>query len=280
MRANIFVLTLAVLLGSIASGAAQSGTLTITPSTVVLPLGGAQRLELRDASGAVVSGAEWTVDTSGIVSLSTTPIVTIAAISPGEVTVTAAVSGETVEATVTVLTATEAPPGTPLWSLQRATPDNGAPISVLSAQNDDGVGADLFVIESSSADAIIRGVRSDGTEAWRRSLASESGIGPALADANGGVIVTVTPSAVYPDGCDLVRVDGDTGFESWRVSRSRCFVAKPALLPSGILVVAVWDGWDQYVLGVQAATGSIEFETPVGGASGGWGSPDPMGCPK
>ncbi len=42
---------------------AVAQTLTITPSAVTLPQGGAQRLELRSASGTVVTNADWSVST-------------------------------------------------------------------------------------------------------------------------------------------------------------------------------------------------------------------------
>jgi hypothetical protein len=86
----------------LATRIASADSLTISPSRVVLPLGGAQRLELRDSSGASVSGAEWSLSAPDVVSLSTSPIVMVAAVAAGEVTIAATAGGESAEATVTV----------------------------------------------------------------------------------------------------------------------------------------------------------------------------------
>jgi hypothetical protein len=274
MRVSFCIVAIAVLLGT-APHTAQADSLRITPSEIVLPLGGAQRLELRDASGAVVTGAEWTASTAGIVSLSTSPIVTIAAVAAGQVTVTATVSGQTVEASVTVLTVMEVPPGTPVWSLPKAMPEEGTSMKVIAAQNDNGSGADYFALEhfqgwnannEYEVKTAVRGVRLDGTEAWRRSLTTNWVIGQTMADANGGFIVSMYDSTVYPNHCDLVRLDGNSGAETWRLPRNGCF-GKPALLPSGIVVAAVSEGDSAlHMLGVHPETGSIQFDVPTAGS--------------
>jgi Big-like domain-containing protein len=259
----------------LAARIASADSLTISPSRVVLPLGGAQRLELRDSSGASVSGAEWSLSAPDVVSLSTSPIVTVAAVAAGEVTITATAGGESAEATVTVLPASEVPADTPMWTVPRVTPDDGVPPTLVRAQNDDGTGADYFLVEGLGSAPLVRGVRLDGTEVWRRQLSAGVYVSNWLADENGGVVFQTYDPAVDPNGCALVRLNGQSGTQTWQLPRNGCF-RKPALLPSGTLVTAVGEGYSEVqVLGVNPGSGQVLFDAPTGHSDYcGWLDPD------
>jgi hypothetical protein len=242
--------------------AAAQATYVITPSEIVLPLGGAQRLELRDAAGAPVTGAEWSVGTPGVAALSTSPKVTVAAVSPGQTTIVADIGGATAEATVTVLPASEVPADTVMWKVPRATADDGTVPTVLRAQNDTGLGADLFTIEAGQGTPVVRGLRQDGTESWRRTLPSDTYISWSMADADGGIILSTYEPTINPNGHTISRLDGVSGAQTWGQPHNG-YVFKPALRPDGVAVAWMDRPQDLRVVGFHSLTGQLQFDAPV-----------------
>jgi hypothetical protein len=159
----------------------------------------------------VPSHAAWTIDNATTATLSTTPAITLTAVSVGDVTLTATWQGLTATTHVTVLGVSSAPAGTPLWT---APPMNGAVENIVQGAVTLDNRRQVYALERTvgSGDA-IRAFDIDGRSLWATSVPGR--VDQLSGDPFGGVVALygTTILQLTPDGNgSIVAEDASRGF--------------------------------------------------------------------
>ncbi len=243
--------------------------LTVAPSSLTIPMDGAHQLRLIHAQGSAVTDAEWTVSDPAVVGITGAGgTATVTGIAPGQATITAAVDDTIATATVTVSTESSLPAGHVRWSLSPTSSDAPQDSLVIHAQNDSGEGADLFWVESVAPHLHIRGVAHDGAERWRVLLpyAIVWGTPFSVADPQGGLILNIYRGDIY--GSLVMRFDGRTGAETWRLESSASWSFYGAAVhPVGLVLVqkssGERDALSNALVAIDTLTGREVFTVPL-----------------
>jgi hypothetical protein len=148
---------------------------TVSPQTLNLLVGQSRTVSVTNASGAAVTGLQWTTSDSSVVSLSTDDPPVITAIAPGSATVHAGV----VPVAVTVYAGSSLPSGTAPWSL----PLTGSSLLNVVPAVPSSSGVDVFTADFSPAGVgTLSAITSDGQIAWQIGTGGE-----VIPDFSGGV---------------------------------------------------------------------------------------------
>ena len=124
-------------------------SVTIQPATASLVVGETRTLLAVDNNGITITAATWSVDNTGLASISndTPPVLTASA--TGTITLTATYQGVPGQATWTIVSGA-LQPGTPQWTLAA----DGLNLSQAVGAIPTPGGADLFVIEGPTPDSV------------------------------------------------------------------------------------------------------------------------------
>ena len=216
----------------------------LAPNLLNLVAGDTHAIQALNSSGQPVTGLTWTSSSSSVVSLSGSDPPILTALIAGHVTITAG----TATADVTV-SSDALPLGTVGWSM----PDNGTDIySLIPAVPSTSGVADVFAVQN---DGTILAITSDGTVAWR----STENVGgtQSIADFQGGLVLVD-----YINGT-VVKLDGLTG-QPIATYTSAYGVGSAAVHPDGTVFVSEGHDSNNYVTGIDSATGSQKFSIQVG----------------
>jgi hypothetical protein len=153
----------------------------VSPQTLTLALGEDKRLQATDDSGRTVTPT-WSSSNDTVAYVTYDAPYRVVGQATGTATLTATLGSLTAQETVTVLSTTTIPNGTPLFSLNSLDPTNSeyGVNGVGRLYNTASTGPVLAVSDSSGG---VRAITLDGAEAWRVSLGS---YGYILAPDNSG----------------------------------------------------------------------------------------------
>jgi Beta-propeller repeat/Glucodextranase, domain B/Bacterial Ig-like domain (group 2) len=188
-------------------------SLTVTPASPNMAVGGTQAFTAIDQTGTNRPDATWSVSDSTVASFVSGSPNTLVGNAAGTVTLTATVGSITGQTTVTVLSGSSLAVGTVLWS----TP---APAGYTTQKIVQAVptanGPDLYAIGTdANSDIIVQALKSDGTQLWQttpNASAYSNMVG--LGDNNGGLIIRAQDSSTGTDA--LTDVNPQTGVQSWQ----------------------------------------------------------------
>ncbi len=217
-------------------------SLSLTPATLSLMVGDSRTLKLADQNGSAVTGANWTIDNTAVLSLSTDDPPVITALNPGTAKVTAALGSLSAQTTINVyLPGSNGgfPPGTVKWSVAPAS--GFTPSAMLQAVPTAGNTPDLIAIESNNSFpriSIIRGLTADGQQIWQAPLTqyvtpTDPNLNYVLCcvtipDSLGGTVSISTALVDNTPYSSLTSVNGQTGLMGWQ------YVSPGAIYP-GVL---------------------------------------------
>jgi hypothetical protein len=166
----------------------RTGTSTVlglAPAMQTIEVEEELTLKLTDDFGAAITGATWTSSAPAIVSLSVDDPPVLVGLTPGTATITATKNGLNAVATL-IVAAGPLPSGTMRWAVGGLF--DGVS-KVLHANRVDLDVPDLFIIEPSGNDSIVRGVTARGDVKW---VTKAPGY-PIMADSFGGVVAGTQP---------------------------------------------------------------------------------------
>jgi hypothetical protein len=239
-----------------------SAAVSISPSNLSILAGTTQDFAVFDDSGNPVSGVTWSVDNPAVASFAAGTSA-LTANYPGQATVTATYQGVVGHTTVTVY-AGQIPENTVLWTVPSFS--NSNPTALLRA-TPTGTGADLFSIFTSDQflDAppdIVRGLTLNGEQLWTTSTnLALFGIGQTMPDNTGGLLID--------DGTEMLRIDGNTGQQSWIYQNSNATrVSSIAVHPDGTIIRPeqsnqVPGGGFTQVTGLSGSSGTEKFQVSI-----------------
>lgn len=165
---SLFIFLIAAARVGKAGQTAPSGSLIVTPSTVVLTIGETASLSAVDGSGRPVSDAQWTV--SPLIADITPENDTMALVArqTGQAMLTAYANNLSATATVTIVAGPQLATTTVRWSL---APTPGYEPLILRQAVPSESNTALYDIEwTASAPAIVRALQSDGEQLWMMTL--------------------------------------------------------------------------------------------------------------
>lgn len=169
----LFVLLIATSKVGEAKQFGSTGSLTVTPSTVVLTIDGTAELSVIDSSGRPVSDAQWSVSPSIAEIEVENGAVRLRATESGRAVLTAFAENLSAAATVTIVASEQLSATTVQWSL---TPTPGyEPLLLRQAEPGDQKAAMYDIEWNASAPAIVRALRPDGEQVWMTRLSSLAG---------------------------------------------------------------------------------------------------------
>jgi hypothetical protein len=214
---------------TVAPPLASITSLTLSPSTAVMIVGGTRTLSVADQNGNTVVGAAWNVDNTAVVTLSLDDPPVLTAVNPGTAHITASISSISAQATVNVVLPSAGgglPPGTVIWSVAPAL--GSTPSAILQAVPTSGNTPDLFAVDNivgSGGSSTIHGLTGDGKKLWQtvlnQQVVSPAGFGllgfvRTVPDSLGGTITLATNGNGYSFRYTLTKIDGNTGLVAWR----------------------------------------------------------------
>jgi outer membrane protein assembly factor BamB len=146
--------------------------LLITPSTVVLLVGGTASLSAVDETGRSVSNVDWSISPSIAELNEEHGNLLLEGQQSGHAVLTAVANNQTATAVVSVVSGDKLPPATVRWSLQ---PMPGfQTLLVMQAFPTDGGPAFYSIEWNSSTNAIVRALGKSGQQMWMTHLASSA----------------------------------------------------------------------------------------------------------
>lgn len=244
--------------------------LVLTPTSRTVRVGEVIRFAATSEVGASLEGVTWATSNAAIVDVSAVDGVTLTALAPGHVTVTATLDSLSSDASVTVLDQASWIPGTTRWMVE-PTPDFVLDTSsVVYAHRVSPTGPDLFVIESSASTfepQFIRAVRADGTTLWAENLPGvvHPWVAPPFGDVYGAVVAPVLDGNVVA----FARFGGEDGVAPWRHDVQGYVVGQRAVQASDGTIYYVEEvagtgpSWDGFIVGLDGATGAPKFRVPI-----------------
>lgn len=177
----------------------SGGQITLNPNAISMVVGDTQSIQALSSNSQPVTGLSWTSSDTTIVTLSTDDPPVLAAVAPGNATITAGGAS----ADVTVYPGSTLPLGTIVWS----NPGDGSGVDAIfpAVPGYTGV-ADVFALQG---DGTIQAITTDGGVAW--AAAPAGGFGNSyLPDFQGGLVVFGSGTSNNSD-TSILRLDGLTG---------------------------------------------------------------------
>jgi len=246
---------------------APTTSLTLTPSTVAMLVGGTRTLMLKDQNSEAVTGATWTVDNNtAVITLSTDDPPVLTAQNSGTAIVTVSTAGMSAQSTVNVYAATAGggfPPGTSLWSVAPAS--GFLPLEIHQAVPTGGNTPDLFALEKdANGNSIVRGLTADGQQLWQvPNVAAAYGANSLVPDNAGGLLA-------FNSAPIMSKLDGGSGLPVWSYTPSRAFDyvdnLSVAVHPDNT-IFAVEDNYlsdgNSRLVGFDGATGNVVFQYQI-----------------
>jgi hypothetical protein len=243
------------------------GAIQVSPVAATIGVGETRDVWSLDQAGQSVPNAEWAVDNSAVLALTTTDgRVSVAGLSAGLATVTATLGNLTASATITVVTGT-LPVSTVRWTSAPGVPGAVIGSGPLFANRVDASVPDLYVLEHTPAGSqLLHGVFADGTpgSVWTVSPDSSSVASLSLADGDGGAILD---SWSWSNGSQraVVRIPGTADALPWRYDPPTIDSAVVGQSPEGTIYLLEHVGQSWQVVGLEGATGAVKFRyTPPG----------------
>lgn len=222
----------------------------LSPTDIGMVVGDTRSIQAIDSNGQPVTGLTWTSSDTTVLTLSSDDPPILTALAPGVATINTGSAA----ANVTVYAGPTIPLGQRIWSNQ----GDGTGVSTImpAVPSSSGV-ADVFALNTSG---IVQAIRSDGTEAWRQTVVTNSTL---LPDFQGGLTVAnlnASPASVQ-------KLDGMTGqaYPAYTYTGPGGFGVYPQGTPP---VVVHTDGTiftvdNNAIVALDPATGQPKF-SPIG----------------
>jgi hypothetical protein len=184
-------------------------SLTVTPPTPNMTIGGTQAFQAIDQTGTLRPDATWSINDATVASFETSNPNTLVGNAAGTATVTATVGSVTGTTTVTVLSSGLSV-GTQLWS---APTISGYTTQQIVQAVPSVNGPDLYAVDAdTSGDVLVRAFKSDGEQLWNSTSLGLSSVNKIAGDNSGGLIALGGASSGYAVS-DLNPV---TGASNWQ----------------------------------------------------------------
>ncbi|MGO9444242.1 MAG: Ig-like domain-containing protein, partial [Thiobacillaceae bacterium] len=210
----------------------------ITPVGVNMQVGATQQFTAVDDYGRPRTDAAWTVDNTGLASITTDSSPVLTALAPGTVTLTASVQGVSAQTQVNISTLTVLLPGTILWS---TPPVPGYSPTGLVQAVPSIYGPSSYSLQGSSdgTSTLVQGYTSDGQLVWEITLPALTG--KPVPDGFGGLLATEACSASDPldNPLSIVDLDGATGMPMWTYSIPSLALGNTGVCPLGVPKMAI-----------------------------------------
>lgn len=188
-------------------------SLTISPASPNMIVGGTQAFTAIDQTGTTRPDATWSVSDTTIASFESNSPNTLVGNAAGTATVTATIGSVTGQTTVTVLAGSSLSIGTVLWT---APSVSGFTAQQIVQAVPTANGPDLYSIDvDSSGDTLVQALTADGRQLWQSPvLEGFSGVG--VGDNSGGVMLTGAGAS----GPEMIDLNPQTGGQNWQYSPS------------------------------------------------------------
>lgn len=152
--------------------------LTVSPNKATINAGSTQGFRAVGKDGRIRHNVRWSISPDQATLTTQGDEATVTGKTPGTVTLTANVDGDTAEATVEILGEQKMPVGTILWSV---TPLPGCKSVKITQAVPSANGPDLYDQEQCADGQYIRALTSDGREIWRRQFGGTGETTPSAA---------------------------------------------------------------------------------------------------